>query len=147
MLEPQNKLKFSFWKVTLIRVSGSKLFVVKHIVLRRKSHTVGENLIMPICKIIVIKMPGQDTMWGFGKIPVLNSILDIIISCHIMLKQLYVIIWKLQLHYLVDEAWDFSQYMSCCSFCKICEWWWDSWWFFFLLQKANWNNNQRPGCF
>lgn len=44
---------------------------------------------------MVIKMLGQDAVWEFGKVSLSNSmIIDILISCHIMLKKFCVIIWK-----------------------------------------------------
>lgn len=42
---------------------------------KRKSHTVGENLIMPMCnKITLSKMLGQDAIWENEKILSENNI-------------------------------------------------------------------------
>lgn len=42
--------------------------VSKHIAQRRKSHTVGKDIIMSVGKIIVIKMLGQGAVLRFGKV-------------------------------------------------------------------------------
>ena len=68
--------------------------VTKRIAQRRKSHTIGENLIMSACKMREIKMLGQDAVWGFGKVPLWNSKIDMLVSYHIMPKKFCVIIWK-----------------------------------------------------
>lgn len=66
----------------------ARCLVAKLIAQRRKSRTAGENLIMPLCKIIVIKTLGQDAIREFGKVLLSNGmIIDILISCHIILKK------------------------------------------------------------
>jgi hypothetical protein len=54
---------------------------------KRKSHTVGENLIMPACKIKVGKMRGKDTVEETGNVPLSNNVINTLITCHMMQKR------------------------------------------------------------
>jgi hypothetical protein len=73
---------------------------------KRKSHTVGENLIKPACKIIVGKMLGQYAVQEIGNFPLSNSMITfILMTCHMMLKRFCMInLFSLQ----VDESTDFT---------------------------------------
>ena len=64
LLETQRKQSAAF--VSKVSVSENaqeaSYLVAELIAQKRKSHTVGENLIMPACKILVGKMLGQDAV-------------------------------------------------------------------------------------
>ena len=51
---------------------ASKL-VAEIIAQKRKSHTVGENLILPACKIIVGKMLGQNAVQEMEEVPLSDN--------------------------------------------------------------------------
>ncbi|XP_072909831.1 zinc finger BED domain-containing protein 5-like isoform X6 [Hemitrygon akajei] len=75
LLESENKQSKSFVnKVTVSkRAQEASYLVAELITQKRKSHTVGENLIMPACKIIVGKMLGQDAVREIEKVSLSNS--------------------------------------------------------------------------
>jgi hypothetical protein len=59
---------------------------------KRKSTTVGEKFVMPTCKILEVKMLGQDTeeilkLFHFQRV----QYIDILMTCHLMLTSIYVV--------------------------------------------------------
>jgi hypothetical protein len=78
LLESQNKQSKAFVsKVTVSEeVLEASYLVVELIAWKRKSQTVGENLIMPACKIIVGKILGQDAVHEIENIPPSNSMIN-----------------------------------------------------------------------
>ncbi|XP_055510562.1 zinc finger BED domain-containing protein 5-like [Leucoraja erinacea] len=75
LLESQNKQSTAFVsKVSVSKKAQETSYLVAEIIAqKRKSHTVGENLIMPACKIIVGKMLGQDAVREIENVPLSNS--------------------------------------------------------------------------
>jgi hypothetical protein len=71
LLDSQNKQNRAF--VSKVPVSEkaqeANYLVAELIAQKRKSHTVGENLIMPACKIIMGKMRGKNAVGEFKNIP------------------------------------------------------------------------------
>jgi hypothetical protein len=63
LLKSQNEQRKAFVsKVTVSESQEASYLVAELIVHKMKSHTAGENLITPPCKIIVGKMLGQDAV-------------------------------------------------------------------------------------
>jgi hypothetical protein len=72
-----NSVKLLLKKVTFSeKAQEASYFVAELIAQKRKSHTVGEKLIMPTCKIIVSKMLGQDVVQEIEKVPLSNSMIS-----------------------------------------------------------------------
>jgi hypothetical protein len=78
LLESQNKQSKVFVKKVTFseKAHEATYFVAELIAQKRKSHTVGEKLIMPTCKIIVSKMLGQDAVQEIEKVPLSNSMIS-----------------------------------------------------------------------
>jgi hypothetical protein len=93
LLTSQNKhSKASVSKVTVSEKAQKASHLVAELTAqRRKSHTVGENLVMPACKIKVGKMLGKDALEEIGNVPLSNSAINTFITCHMMLKRYCVI--------------------------------------------------------
>jgi hypothetical protein len=69
-----NRVKLLLKKVTFSEKAQEVSYLVAGLIAqKRKSHTVGENLIIPACNIIVSKMLGQDAVQETEKIPISNS--------------------------------------------------------------------------
>jgi hypothetical protein len=70
-LESQNKQSQAFViKVTVNEKAQEASYLVAELVAqKRKSHRVGENLIMPTWKIVVAKMLGQDAAQEIENFP------------------------------------------------------------------------------
>jgi hypothetical protein len=61
-------------KVTFSEKAQEASYLVAELIAqKRKRHTVGENLVMPACKIIVSKMLGQEAVREIEKVPLSNS--------------------------------------------------------------------------
>jgi hypothetical protein len=89
---------------------------------KRKSHTVGENQIMPACKITVGKMLKQDAVPQIENVPLSNSTIDILMTCHMMLKRFCAINGKITvpLSRLISQS-DFTYKSYVVAFVKICK--------------------------
>jgi hypothetical protein len=64
LLDYQNKLSQAFVSIVAVseKVQEASYLVAELIAQKRISHTVGENIIMLACKIILCKMLGQDAV-------------------------------------------------------------------------------------
>jgi hypothetical protein len=78
LLESQNKQSQAFFSKVAVseKARESSYIVAELIAQKRKSHTVGENLIMPACKIIVSKMLGRDAVREIENFPISNSTIN-----------------------------------------------------------------------
>ena len=75
LLESQKKQSTAFLnKVSVGEKALEASYLVAEIIAqKRKSHTVGENLILPACKIIVGKMLGQNAVQEIENVPLSDS--------------------------------------------------------------------------
>ena len=77
LLESQKKQNTAFVsKVSVPEKALEASYLVAEIIVQKmKSHTVGENLILPACKFIVGKMLGQNALQEIENIPLSDALM------------------------------------------------------------------------